>query len=80
MFLNERDPDSLTGNIGFSLTGLDIRQRPLSTGLGNQFEAENTIFGQEHVLGENVHAVDTLGPETIGDYEERERQTKNEEQ
>ena len=56
---------SLFGDISFSLTGLDICQGPLISGLGDQFETENTIFGQEHVLCEDVHSINTLWTQTI---------------
>ncbi|KAI6752785.1 hypothetical protein HG530_013537 [Fusarium avenaceum] len=47
-------------HIGFTLSSLDVRQMPLLTSLGDQLETQNTILGQEHVLLENVHTIDTL--------------------
>ena len=47
-------------HVSFSFGGLDVGQMPFGSGFGDQFEAENTIFGQEHVLLEDVHAFDTL--------------------
>ena len=52
-------------HIGFALRGLDVRQMPLGTGFCDQFEAENTILGQEHVLLEDTHAFDTLLAENL---------------
>ena len=52
-------------HISLRLTGLDVRQCPLVVRLRNQLETENTVLSQEHVLGEDVHAVDTLGAQTI---------------
>ena len=48
------------GHIGFTLGGLDVGQMPFGASFCDQFEAENTIFGQEHVLLEDAHAFDTL--------------------
>lgn len=53
--------------ISFSLGGFDIGKMPFRTSLGDQFEAENTIFGQEHVLLENAHTVDTLWSQDFGE-------------
>jgi hypothetical protein len=53
-------------HIGFTLGGLDVGQMPLGTGLGDQLETQNTIFSQEHVLLENVHALDTLLSKNLG--------------
>ena len=39
---------------------------PLGAGLGDQFETENSVFGQEHVLLENIHALDTLLSKNLG--------------
>ena len=33
---------------------------PLVSGFGDQFETQNSILGQEHVLLENIHRLDTL--------------------
>jgi hypothetical protein len=57
---------SFFGNIGFGLGGLDVGQMPLGASLCNQFETENTIFSQEHVLLENVHSLDTLLTQSCG--------------
>jgi len=50
------------GHIRFGLRGFDICQSPSGPSLGNQLETEDAIFCQEHVLGENVHPIYTLGP------------------
>ena len=55
------------GNIGFTLGGLDVGKMPLGASLGDEFETQNTILGQEHVLFENVHALDTLLSENLGE-------------
>ena len=52
-------------DIGLRLARLDVRQSPLVVLLGNELETEDTILSQEHVLREDVHAVDTLGPEAV---------------
>ena len=56
---------SLLRHIRLSLRRLDIGQGPLVALLRDEFETEDTILGQEHVLREDVHAVDTLLPETV---------------
>ena len=38
---------------------------PLAARLRDELETKNTILGQEHVLLENVHALDTLGTELL---------------
>ena len=55
------------GHVCLTLGGLDIRQVPLGTGLGDQLETQNPIFGQEHVLLEDVHAFDTLLAQLFGE-------------
>lgn len=40
---------------------------PFGPGLGHEFETQNPILGQEHVLLENIHALDTLGTELFGE-------------
>lgn len=54
-------------HICLTLGGLDIRQMPLGTRFGNQLETQNTVFGQEHVLLEDVHAFDTLLTQLLGE-------------
>ncbi len=54
-----------TRDIGLRLTRFDIRQCPFIAGLSNEFETQNTILSQEHVLRENVHAVDPLGTQPV---------------
>lgn len=54
------------GHVGFTLGSLDVGQMPFGACLGDQFEAKNTIFGQEHVLLEDVHALNTLLAENLG--------------
>ena len=51
---------STFGHIGFTLRGFDVRQVPLGACLSDQLETENSILGQEHVLLENVHTLNTL--------------------
>lgn len=58
---------STLGHVGFTLGRLDVGEMPLGAGLGHQFETEDTIFGQEHVLLEDVHALNTLGTELFGE-------------
>ena len=55
----------LTRYIRLCLTGLDVRQRPSVIRLRNELETEDTILGQEHVLGEDVHPVDTFRAQTV---------------
>ena len=52
-------------HICLSLARLDVGKGPPVAGFRNKLEAKNTILGQEHVLREDVHAVDTLGAETV---------------
>lgn len=58
---------STVRNVSFGLRQLDVCQMPLLVLLGHQLETENTIFGQEHVLLEDIHTLDTLGTETRGE-------------
>jgi len=51
------------GDVSFGLGGFDIRQRPVRAGLGHKFETQDSIFGKEHVLLEDVHALNALFPE-----------------
>ena len=44
-------------DISFSLGCFDIGQMPLRTSFGNQLETKNSVFGQEHVLFEDIHAL-----------------------
>lgn len=52
-------------DISLRLTGLDVRQCPPIIGLRDELETEDTVLCQEHVLGEDVHAVDTLRAQAI---------------
>ena len=52
-------------NIGLALGCFDVGQMPLAAGFGDQFEAENAVLGQKHVLLENVHSFNTLGSELL---------------
>ena len=54
-------------HIRLGFTGFDVRQCPPLVSLGDELETENTILGEEHVLGEDVHSVDTLGTQTVGE-------------
>ncbi len=56
---------STFGHISLSLGGLDVGKMPLGASLGDQFETQDTILGQEHVLLEDVHALDTLLSEIL---------------
>ena len=38
------------------LRRFDVSQGPFSSCFGNQLEAKNSIFSQEHVFGEDIHA------------------------
>ena len=58
--------DQLTWDIRFSFARLHVRQSPFFTSLRDQLETEDTILCQKHVLGENVHAIDTFGTQAIG--------------
>lgn len=51
--------------IGLTLGGFDIAQMPFRAGFNDQFETENTILGQEHVLLENVHTLNTFGAKLL---------------
>jgi len=53
------------GHISLGLAGFHVCKRPFVTGLGGQFEAQDTILRQEHVLGEDIHAVDTLRAQSV---------------
>ena len=53
------------GDICLGFTRLDVCQCPLVIRLRDQLETEDTILGQEHVLREDVHSVDTLGTQTV---------------
>ena len=53
-------------HVRLGLTGLDVGERPPVVGLRDKLETEDTILRQEHVLREDVHAVDTLGTEAVG--------------
>ena len=55
------------GHVSFTFGSLDVAEMPFRSGLGHQLEAENTIFGQEHVLLENVHSLDTLRTQLLGE-------------
>ena len=60
--------DKLSGRfryIGFGLARLDISQSPLVARFSHQFETQDTILGQEHILGEDTHAVNTLWSQAI---------------
>jgi hypothetical protein len=47
-------------NIRFGLGRLHVGESPPGIGFGHKFETEDTILSQEHVLGKDVHAIDTL--------------------
>ena len=51
-------------DIGLCFTRLDICEGPFLVLLSDELEAQDTVFGQEHVLLENGHAVDTLVAQT----------------
>ena len=53
-------------NIGFTLRGLHVGQMPFRASFGNQFETQDPILGQEHVLLEDVHSLDTLLSQLLG--------------
>jgi len=53
-------------NVGLGLRAFDVRQVPLESCFDDQLEAEDSIFGKEHVLLENVHTIDSLLPEAFG--------------
>ena len=52
-------------HIRLGFTGFDVRQCPPLVSLGDELETEDTILSQEHVLREDVHAIDTLRAEPI---------------
>lgn len=39
---------------------------PFETSLGHKFKAENTVLSQEHVLLEDVHSLNSLLPQLLG--------------
>lgn len=39
---------------------------PLLASLGHELKAQNSVFGKEHVLFENIHAVDALFAQLLG--------------
>ena len=47
------------------LRRFDISQGTFSSCFGNQFEAKNSIFSQEHVFGEDIHAMNSLRTKSI---------------
>jgi hypothetical protein len=57
---------SAFGNVSLALGRLHVRQMPLGAGFGDQFETQDTILSQEHVLLEDVHALDTLLAQLLG--------------
>lgn len=60
--------NDLTRYVGLGFARLHVSQSPLGTRLGHQFETEDTILGQEHVLREDVHSIDTLRAQTVGHW------------
>lgn len=54
-------------HIGLCFTRLHVGERPLFVRFRDELEAQDTILGQEHVFGEDVHSVDTFGSQTIGE-------------
>lgn len=52
-------------HVRFSFAGLDICQGPFSVCLCDKLEAKDTIFSQEHILGEDVHSVNTLLAQSV---------------
>lgn len=52
--------------VRLSLTRLDVRECPPITRLRHELETQDTILGQEHVLREDVHTVDTLWTKSFG--------------
>jgi len=53
------------GHICLSFGSLHVGQMPLAASLGYKLETQDTILGQEHVLLEDVHALDTLRTELL---------------
>ena len=53
-------------DVGLAFGGFDICQVPFAACLGDEFEAKNTILGQEHVFLEDVHAFDAFWTELFG--------------
>ena len=54
-----------TRNVSLGFTGFNVCKCPSFSRLGNKLETQDTIFGQEHVLSENVHSVDTLRTQAV---------------
>lgn len=54
------------GHVGLTLCSLDVGQMPLGASLGDEFETQNTILSQEHVLLEDAHTVNTLLAKDLG--------------
>jgi hypothetical protein len=53
------------GNIHLRLRRFDVSKGPFATGFCHKFEAKNSVFGQEHVFGEDIHAVNTLRAKAV---------------
>src|SRR5579862_2592276 len=52
------------GDIRFCFRGLYIGKGPVCASFSDEFETEDPIFCQKHIFFENIHALDTLLPET----------------
>ena len=55
----------LLWHVCLGLGGFHVGQRPAVVSLRDELETEDTIFGQEHVLREDVHAINTLWSEAV---------------
>lgn len=53
------------GDVRLSLGRLDVSENPSLVRLRDEFEAENAILGQEHVLRPDRHALRSLGSEPL---------------
>ena len=54
------------GHVRLALGCLHVSEMPLGAGFGDELETEDPIFGQEHVLLEDVHAFDPFLPQLFG--------------
>jgi hypothetical protein len=56
---------SLFRDVRLGLARFDVTERPPFASLGRQLEAQDPIFGQEHVLLEDPHPVDPIRTEPV---------------
>jgi hypothetical protein len=67
-------PSPLTDQLGslfryirLCFTRFDVSQRPPLSCFGSEFETQDPIFSEEHVLLEDTHPVDPVRSQSIGE-------------